>query len=305
MGARPVAPEVRTDEMPVPAPKGGASTGTSPSVVIVSRAAAPVTPPVAPASAWTEPEPPRPTADEPTLVARTVDGPNRTTTRSPPDPCRRWLPRPTTPRLRSTSTWQRSTPAPEPVSRPLSDPDLTPLMGIPIIRPVAVDAPAAPVAVPEVPHVPEPAVPDVPPVEFPAPSPRVTDTLVADDDVVFLQPSAPTGTFPVVRHEVAAGSPQPVWFRVVRRDGEPVPAAVVALLDDHGREVDTAKTAVDGGGELHSPHAGRFLMIVSADGYQPRAAILSVDDKPVELALLLPRLGRGRRHGALRGRGGP
>ena len=80
-----------------------------------------------------------------------------------------------------------------------------------------------------------------------------------------------------------------MWFRVVRRDGEPVPAAVVALLDGHGREVDTAKTAVDGGGELHSPHAGRFLMVVSADGYQPRAAIISVDNKPVELAMLLPR----------------
>ena len=132
-------------------------------------------------------------------------------------------------------------------------------------------------------------MPVAPPVEFPAPSPRVTDTLVPDDDVVFLQPSAPTGTFPVVPPQAASGSPQPVWFRVVRRDGEPVPAAVVALLDDHGREVDTAKTAVDGGGELHSPHAGRFLMIVSADGYQPRAAILTVDDGPVELALLLPR----------------
>ena len=132
-------------------------------------------------------------------------------------------------------------------------------------------------------------MPVAPPVEFPAPSPRVTDTLVPDDDVVFLQLSAPTGTFPVVPPQAASGSPQPVWFRVVRRDGEPVHAAVVALLDDHGREVDTAKTAVDGGGELHSPHAGRFLMIVSADGYQPRAAILTVDDGPVELALLLPR----------------
>ena len=107
--------------------------------------------------------------------------------------------------------------------------------------------------------------------------------------MVFLQPSAPTGAFPVVRPEAVSGSPQPVWFRVVRRDGEPVPAAVVALLDVHGREVDTTKTAVDGGGELHSPHAGRFLMIVSADGYQPRAVILTVDDGPAELALLLPR----------------
>jgi hypothetical protein len=162
-------------------------------------------------------------------------------------------------------------------------------MGIPIIRPVAVDAPPVPVAVPEAPHAPEPAVPAALPLEFPAPSPRVTETLVPDDDVVFLQPSAPTGSFPVVPPVAAAGSPQPVWFRVVRRDGEPVHAAVVALLDDHGREVDTAKTAVDGGGELHCPHAGRFLMIVSADGYQPRAAILTVDNEPVELALLLPR----------------
>ena len=196
------------------------------------------------------------------------------------------LPRTTTPRPADPDA--AAEPA-EPVSRPLSDPDLTPLMGIPIIRPVAVDAPRGPRRAPEVPPAPEPAVPDAPPVEFPAPSPRVTDTLVPDDDVVFLQPSAPTGTFPVVRPQAASGSPQPVWFRVVRRDGEPVPAAVVALLDDHGREVDTAKTAVDGGGELHSPHAGRFLMIVSADGYQPRAAILTVDDGPVELALLLPR----------------
>ena len=88
---------------------------------------------------------------------------------------------------------------------------------------------------------------------------------------------------------VVLGTPQPVWFRVVRRDGQPVPAAVVALLDDHGREVDTTKTATDGGGELRTPHGGRFLMIVSADGYQPRAAMISVDHEPVELALLLPR----------------
>ena len=51
-------------------------------------------------------------------------------------------------------------------------------------------------------------MPDAPPVvEFPAPSPRVTDTLVADDDVVFLQQSTPTGTFPVVPPETASGRP--------------------------------------------------------------------------------------------------
>jgi hypothetical protein len=189
------------------------------------------------------------------------------------------------------------TPEPEPVavSRPLSDPDLTPLMGIPVIRPVVTDAPQVPVDEPDVPPVREGVVadvpddvPDSPNHDVPA-SPRITDVLVPDDDVVFLLSPTHTSSFPVVTPPAASGSPQPVWFRVVRRDGEPVPAAVVALLDGSGREVDTTKTAVDGGGELHAPHGGRFLMIVSADGYQPRAAILTVDEQPVELALLLPR----------------
>jgi hypothetical protein len=80
-----------------------------------------------------------------------------------------------------------------------------------------------------------------------------------------------------------------VWFRVVRRDGEPVGGVVVSLLDDHGHEADVTKTATDGGGELRAPHGGRFLMIASADGFQPRAALLSVEEQPVEIALLLPR----------------
>jgi hypothetical protein len=169
------------------------------------------------------------------------------------------------------------------VSRPLSDPDLTPLMGIPIIRPAAAEGPVIEAPVLEAPPEP-PAAPDDEPVM--APVPRVVGTPVPDDDVVVLLP--PTSSFPVVP-PAASGSPQPVWFRVVRRDGEPVPAAVVALLDDRGREVDTTKTATDGGGELRTPHGGRFLMVVSSDGYQPRAALLTVDEEPVELALLLPR----------------
>ena len=167
---------------------------------------------------------------------------------------------------------------------------MTPLMGIPIIRPVAVEAPV-PEAVSEV--VQQPADPeelaaarsDGDPDTGPV---RIIGAPAEDDDVVFLLPPTFTGAFPVVAPAVS-GSPQPVWFRVVRRDGEPVPAAVVALLDGRGSEVDTTKTATDGGGELRAPHSGRFLMIVSADGYQPRAATFSVDEEPVELALLLPR----------------
>jgi hypothetical protein len=107
----------------------------------------------------------------------------------------------------------------------------------------------------------------------------------SDDDVALVLPVTAAAAPPVVR----TGSPQPVWFRVVRRDGEPVAGALVTLLDDHGQEVDATKTATDGGGELQAPHAGRFLMIAGSDGFQPRAVLLTVEGQPVELALLLPR----------------
>jgi hypothetical protein len=167
-------------------------------------------------------------------------------------------------------------------------------MGIPVIRPVAAEAPGVVAALRDVPEPAAVAVVDVPHDDpeadpVPGPSPRIADTFLQDDDEVVVMEPTPTRSFPAVAAPVASGSPQPVWFRVVRRDGEPVAKAVVALLDDRGREVDTTKTAPDGGGELHTPHGGRFLMIVSADGYQPRAATLTVDEQPVELALLLPR----------------
>jgi hypothetical protein len=115
-------------------------------------------------------------------------------------------------------------------------------------------------------------------------TPRLSRPPVVDDEVVSLLPGTPS-----LPRAAVTGSPQPVWFRVVRRDGEPVGGALVTLLDDHGQEADATKTATDGGGELHAPHGGWFLMIASADGFQPRAVTLAVDEQPVEIALLLPR----------------
>ena len=250
----------------------------SPSVVIVSRAASAAAR-TEPESPWTEPASATVSEGDP-APAKLAAGaepadPQEAVAESAPDP---------------VAPAEQAEPAP--VSRPLSDPDLTPLMGIPIIRPVAADAAAAvPETIlevaPELPANPDgPVMPDGDPDTGPVP--RIVGVPTHDDDVVVLLPPTFTSSFPVVAPAVS-GSSQPVWFRVVRRDGDPVPAAVVALLDDQGREVDTTKTATDGGGELRAPHGGRFLMIVSADGYQPRAAMLSVDEQPVELALLLPR----------------
>jgi hypothetical protein len=185
-------------------------------------------------------------------------------------------------------------PGPDAPSRPLSDPDLTPLMGIPVVRPHA-DAPVLPTPAPPAPARPTPAppAPARPAPAGPGRTARPTDPVPptrrpfapADDEVVMVLPA----TIALPAPAAVAGSPQPVWFRVVRRDGEAVGGVLVALMDDRGHEVDATKTATDGGGELHAPRAGRFLMIASADGFQPRAVTLTVDRQPVEVALLLPR----------------
>jgi hypothetical protein len=294
---------------------GGRSTGVaaSPSVVIVSRASAPIAPvpapapapaspwteseaaPAAPAAAaqaspWTAPSVPAEVEAAPAPEAENVQAADIDAT----PPADATVQAPADAEVADDSPAPVEAAEPAPVSRPLSDPDLTPLMGIPIIRPVAAEAPGVVAALRDVPEPAAVAVVDVPHDDpeadpVPGPSPRIADTFLQDDDEVVVMQPTPTRSFPVVAAPVASGSPQPVWFRVVRRDGEPVAKAVVALLDDRGREVDTTKTAPDGGGELHTPHGGRFLMIVSADGYQPRAATLTVDEQPVELALLLPR----------------
>ncbi len=165
-------------------------------------------------------------------------------------------------------------------------------MGIPIFRPVAAEAPGAgdgrstyrhPTAIAaSVPHDDATADP------VPGPCPADLDTFAHDDDEVVLL--LPTYT----RLVPGRGAPP---SRAVRSPSGSGWCAATASLSPRrrrparrpGREVDTTKTATDGGGELRAPHGGRFLMIVSADGYQPRAATLTVDEQPVELALLLPR----------------
>jgi hypothetical protein len=166
-----------------------------------------------------------------------------------------------------------------PTAHVFSDPERTPLIGIPVVREMP-DAAAGPDA--PAPGTPPPADPG--PDAVPPPLPRVAAARDAADQVVLLRPAVLPATTPA-----ATGSGQPVWLRVVRRDGQPVGDAVAALLDDRGAEVDATKAAGDGVAELAAPHSGQFLLVAGADGYQPRAATVTVDGRPVEVALLLPR----------------
>ena len=166
-------PEARQVAAPVAAggPDGrdagaGAESGRADRFVAVRRDRVPGCRPggtaAAPASPWTEPEPARPGADEPALaqlpVARRADDAASAGSVLTADGA-----------AQPADADTAAEPA-EPVSRPLSDPDLTPLMGIPIIRPSRGRArPRSPSSPPRCRLRPEPAVPVAPPVEFPAP----------------------------------------------------------------------------------------------------------------------------------------
>ncbi|WP_228540099.1 carboxypeptidase-like regulatory domain-containing protein [Nocardia sp. XZ_19_385] len=56
-----------------------------------------------------------------------------------------------------------------------------------------------------------------------------------------------------------------------RDDGHPVPDAVLTLIDQRGQQV--SRTAGDGGGSylIEPPAPGSYVLIVSADSYQPTA----------------------------------
>ncbi|MEJ3652325.1 carboxypeptidase-like regulatory domain-containing protein [Actinomycetes bacterium KLBMP 9759] len=80
-----------------------------------------------------------------------------------------------------------------------------------------------------------------------------------------------------------------VVFRVVGRDHAGVPGAAVALLDDHGREKATSSTSADGSGTLVAPHPGSYVLVATADGFEPGAVAVTVADPDTSAEILLTR----------------
>ncbi|MFI5500944.1 collagen binding domain-containing protein [Nocardia asteroides] len=66
--------------------------------------------------------------------------------------------------------------------------------------------------------------------------------------------------------------------RVRREDGQPLPGAVLTLIDQNGRQVARASSAADGGYAISAPTSGGYVLIVSAVGHQPTAVNVSVGE---------------------------
>jgi hypothetical protein len=89
--------------------------------------------------------------------------------------------------------------------------------------------------------------------------------------------------------ERLAGTAQPVAVHVLARDGNGIPGATVTLIDDHGHETANTCTTSDGHGVLTARHTGGYMLVVTADGYQPGAITVAVADGPVDAEIPLTR----------------
>jgi MFS family permease len=75
--------------------------------------------------------------------------------------------------------------------------------------------------------------------------------------------------------------------RVLGGSGRPVAGAVLTLIDPRGHQLSRARTREDGGFSLPAPPPGGYVLIASADGYQPQAGSLTLGEHPVEHDVVL------------------
>jgi hypothetical protein len=101
--------------------------------------------------------------------------------------------------------------------------------------------------------------------------------------------AGPDGASPALVQVTPPSAPQPVRFRVVSRNQEPMAGAAVTLLDDAGQPAAGAAAADDGRGEVCAPAPGGYVLVSTAPGHQPGAVALTVESEPLDVEVPLIR----------------
>ncbi|MFI6209393.1 MFS transporter [Streptomyces sp. NPDC051041] len=87
--------------------------------------------------------------------------------------------------------------------------------------------------------------------------------------------------------EPASGGGIPVRGHVRGAESAPVPQAAVTLISLAGRQLGRSVAQADGSYAVAAPGEGSYVLIASADGYQPQASTIVVDGEPVAYDILL------------------
>ncbi|MET9761158.1 MFS transporter [Streptomyces sp. NPDC006372] len=85
----------------------------------------------------------------------------------------------------------------------------------------------------------------------------------------------------------SGGGGVPVRGFVRGAESAPVPQAAVTLISLAGRQLGRSVAQADGSYALDAPGAGSYVLIASADGFQPQASTVVVNDEPVAYDILL------------------
>ncbi|MER5597178.1 MFS transporter [Streptomyces sp. NPDC002265] len=85
----------------------------------------------------------------------------------------------------------------------------------------------------------------------------------------------------------AAGGGTPVHGFVRGAESAPVPRAAVTLISLAGQQLGRSVAHSDGAYSVDAPGTGSYVLIASADGYQPQASTIVVDGEPVAYDILL------------------
>ncbi|MBT2380570.1 DHA2 family efflux MFS transporter permease subunit [Streptomyces sp. ISL-111] len=89
----------------------------------------------------------------------------------------------------------------------------------------------------------------------------------------------------VTSYETVQGTP--VHGVVRGAEGAPVARAAVTLISLGGRQLGRSVARGDGGYTLDAPGSGSYVLIASADGFQPQASTVVVGEEPLAFDILL------------------
>ncbi|MCX4703776.1 collagen binding domain-containing protein [Streptomyces sp. NBC_01373] len=98
--------------------------------------------------------------------------------------------------------------------------------------------------------------------------------------------AVPTATASVTA-EIPSPGGTPVSGRVRGAESAPVPRAAVTLISLGGRQLGRVVAQQDGSYTVEAPSPGSYVLIASAEGYQPQASTVVVGDEPVSYDILL------------------
>ncbi|MFF3406923.1 MFS transporter [Streptomyces sp. NPDC002742] len=107
--------------------------------------------------------------------------------------------------------------------------------------------------------------------------------------------TAPEGTqrLAAVATATRESAPQPasggirVHGQVRGAESAPVPQAAVTLISPAGRQLGRSVAQADGSYAVDAPGVGSYVLIASADGFQPQASTIVVNDEPLAYDILL------------------